>query len=351
MKRLKKIPAGGWIALGFALVALALLILGIGRENGLDSQQEAQRWGGQTVQVSAFLSQTAGYTDDNVLSLRAQVDQTLAAATLEAETENARLWMDAYSAQTTVTAAYGSNTQSVRAIATGGDFFAFHPLDMLSGWYYTSNDVSDTLVVLDENLAWKLFGGTDVAGMAITINGYACTVAGVAKAPKNAVEAAAYGEEDTVYLPYSFLCRMGQTVPLTCYEAVLPEPVSGFGLETVQTALGLGDAEAEMVKNTDRFSFSRCLQVAKAYDTRVQRTGTIYYPFWENAARTMENRWALWAVSLLFWGVYPVVYGVVVSVHGFIRIKNTRRSSHEKAFSRSVGSAFGAMCSRLRKRR
>jgi hypothetical protein len=106
-----------------------------------------------------------------------------------------------------------------------------------------------------------------------------------------------------------------------------------------------------MVKNTDRFSFSRCLQVAKAYDTRVQRTGTIYYPFWENAARTMENRWALWAVSLLFWGLYPVVYGVVAAVHGCVRLKNTRRSNHEKALSRSVGSAFGAVRSRLRKQR
>jgi hypothetical protein len=165
------------------------------------------------------------------------------------------------------------------------------------------------------------------------------------------VEAAAYGDEDTVYLSYSFLCRMGQTVPLTCYEAVLPEPVSGFGLETVQTALGLGDADAEMVKNTDRFSFSRCLQVAKAYDTRVQRTGTIYYPFWENAARTMENRWALWEVGLLFCGLYPVVYGIAAAVRGLIRIKNTRRSSHEKAFSRSVSGIFRAVCSRLRKQR
>jgi hypothetical protein len=80
------------------------------------------------------------------------------------------------------------------------------------------------------------------------------------------------------------------------------------------------------------------LQVAKAYDTRVQRTGTIYYPFWENAARTMENRWALWAVSLLFWGVYPVAYAVAAAVHyGRRNVKNGGYKHEKKLFHTDTG--------------
>ena len=318
MKRLKTIRPAAWIAMAFLVLWLVVLWFRNYADRGLDSQFTAERWqagGTKYSQVSAFISEDAAFTDNAVLFTRQAVDEALTVASLNAENDGARLWIDAYSAEAAVTAANDVNTQTARAICTGGDFFRFHPLDMISGWYYSGDEATDAVVVLDQNLAWKIFGGTDVAGMELYVNGYACTVAGVSAVPQNKDEKAAYGSEATLYIPYSFMERQKSGAPvLTCYEAVLPEAVKDFGTETIKTALGFEDTQCEVLQNTDRFSFGNSIGVAKTYESRSQRTGRIYYPWWENAARAVESRSSLLAVLLILLAVYPVIYGVVMGV-------------------------------------
>lgn len=319
MKKLTAIRPRFWVAMACAMLCAGAVMLQMSAGSGLESQTAAQRWQAGDLkysQVSAFISEDALFTDNAVPALRQAVDEFLAAAALEPEGEDARLWLDTYSAETAVTVEYGDTTQSVRATCTGRDFFHFHPLEMATGWYYTGTETSDALVVLDEALAWKLFGSVDAVGLELYINGYACTVSGVVKTPQNKDEQAAYGEEPTLYVPYSFLTRQeGGTLALTCYEAVLPEAVSGFALETVENALGLPEGQYELRQNTGRFRFGRSLQIASEYDTRAQRTGRIYYPWWENAARAAESRAALLAVLILILGIYPVIYIIWAGIH------------------------------------
>lgn len=318
MRALKRLRPHAWAAVLLAALCLAALGRWAAADGDLESQLTASRWqAGQTAyaQVSAFISEDGGYTDDSVLYTRRAVDEALASAALEPAGENARLWIDAYSAEAAVTAESGYNSLSVRAVCTGGDFFRFHPPEMVSGWYYTGDEAADTLVVLDENLAWKLFGGADAAGMELYVNGQACTVAGVAALPRNEDELAAYGGEPTLYVPYSLLARQeGGAPPITCYEAVLPETVDGFALETAEAALGLADGQYELVENTGRFSFSNSLRTARAYESRAQRVGRVYYPWWENAARAAESRRALLAAVVLLLGAYPAVYAAAAGV-------------------------------------
>lgn len=316
MKRLKMIRPAAWTAMAFLALWLVVLWFWIYADRGLDSQFAAERWqagGTQYRQVSAFISEDAAFTDNTVLFTRQAVNEALTAASLDAENDGARLWIDAYSAEAAVTAANDVNTQTARAVCTGGDFFQFHPLDMISGWYYSGDETTDALVVIDQNLAWKLFGGIDVAGMELYINGYACTVTGVASVPQNKDEKAACGSRPTLYVPYSFMERQESGAPVvTCYEAVLPEAVKDFGTETIKTALGVDGSQCEVIQNTDRFRFGNSLSVAKAYESRSQRTGRIYYPWWENAARAVESRSSLLAVLLILLGVYPIGYGVMI---------------------------------------
>lgn len=320
MKWIKMIRPAAWIAIAFLVIWLVALWFWIYADRGLDSQFAAERWqAGQRrySQVSAFISEDAGFTDNAVLSARQAVDEALTTASLDSETEGARRWIDAYSAETSVSAACGSNTATVRAICTGGDFFLFHPLEMLSGWTYSGSESTDALVVLDQNLAWKLFGSVDAIGMELYVNGYACTVTGVASVPRNKDENNAYGSEPTLYIPYSFMQRQeGSAQVLTCYEAVLPETVRDFGTETVNTALGVADTQCEIIQNTNRFSFGKSLGVAMSYESRSQRTGRIYYPWWENAARAVESRSSLLAVLLILFAVWPGVYIILLAVRG-----------------------------------
>lgn len=311
MKRLKTIRPAAWIAMALLILWLGVLWFWIYADRGLDSQFAAERWqagGTKYSQVSAFISEDAAYTDNTVLFTRQAVDEMLTVVSLDTETEDARHWIDAYSAESSATVEYKMNSQTVRVICTGGDFFLFHPLDMISGWYYFGEETSDALAVIDQILAWKLFGSADVAGMELYINGYACTVTGVASIPQNDDEKSAYASELTIYVPYSFMERQEGGAPaLTCYEAVLPEPVKDFSIETIKTALGFNDSQCEVLRNTDRFSFARSISIAKAYESRSQRTGRIYYPWWENAARAVESRTFLLAVLLILLAIWLAV--------------------------------------------
>ena len=298
-----------------------------------DSDLAAQWQAGDTeyVHVSAFISEDAQRTAESFLLMGSNVDNALAAVALVPENENARLWADAYSGEASVTVSNEYNTQTAIATCTGGDYFLFHPVEMLSGWYYSESDNTDTLVILDENLAWRLFGGTDIAGMALEINGYACTVAGVAKVPDNEDELAAYGEELRLYMSCSFYERQGQDINMTCYEALVPEPVTGFGLETIVAALGLSESQCELEEYTGRYSFKSCLETAEEYRQRTQRTNKIYYPWWENYAKGIDSQNALWGVlTVVFAGVAGIVI-LVLGVKLFVHCRRkVSRSKHGK---------------------
>lgn len=312
MRALLRRP-GLWLAGVSAVVCVIAAALWALAGRGLSSQTAAARWQRELPfsQVSVFLSTDAALGLNDVLALRARTDETLASADLAGPA-----WTDAWSAEGACTAAAGENSRPARAICTGGDFFTFHPLAMAAGWYYADEDVSDTLVVLDEPLAWQLFGSADVTGMTVELDGWPCTVAGVAQAPRQADEDAAYGDEGTVYLSYSLACRLWGDTPITCYEALLPEAVGGFALQTVTGAVTAPESERVIVQNTGRFALGRSLAGLGQLPARAQRTGRVFFPFWENAARAAEVRASLWAGLAAAAASWPCLYGGFWAIRG-----------------------------------
>ncbi|MCQ2421325.1 MAG: ABC transporter permease, partial [Clostridia bacterium] len=131
------------------------------------SQQAAKRWRGSSetrfAQVSAFLP-VDGTTDEySIDAFRESADRALKDASVETP-ENGSLRQDAWSGTASVTVSGPHGEQTVKAVGVGGDFFSFHPLRLRSGAYLTSRDYMADRVVLDEEMAWALFGATDVAG-------------------------------------------------------------------------------------------------------------------------------------------------------------------------------------------
>ncbi|MCD7769935.1 MAG: ABC transporter permease [Oscillospiraceae bacterium] len=316
-----------WAAALCVMLCAATLLLYKNTAAGLESQTAAERWQAGDLhytQVTAFISEDGAVTDEDIMSARESIESNLASLGLEAEGESARLWLDAYSGEFSLAVSTDYNEQTVRVIATDGDFFFFHPPDMESGWYYSDGNTTDATVVLDVYLAWALFGGTDVAGMTVELGGALCTVAGVASLPADERELSAYGSEYTLYAPYSLLERLDYDVPITCYEVVLPEVTSGYGLDTVETALGLSGDDYEMRTNTGRFGIINSLALLGQFSQRVQRLGRIYYPWWENAARAAENRCALLAALACALAVYPLLFIAVAGVRTAVRRKRSK---------------------------
>lgn len=117
---------------------------------------------------------------------------------------SARLYADAYSGSTQLSVSGKSpGSVTVTAIGVGGDYFLFHPLQLLSGGYVSDEDYMADRVVLDAQTAFNLFGSSDVAGMEVTINGKTFPIAGVVKSEDDFATAAGAGRRSRgVFRPH-----------------------------------------------------------------------------------------------------------------------------------------------------
>ena len=200
----------------------------------------------------------------SVESFRRTLDQKLIDASLEAP-EGGRLYDDAYSGVTTVAVTSGKTTLSVKTVGVGGDFFLFHPLTLRSGSYLTANDYMNDRVLLDEELAWALFGSYDVAGMSIQIGERTYPVAGVVHREDDFASKKAYQDGPGMFMSYDALNAISET-KLSAYEIVMPDMISGFAESIVKAAFTGG--KAAVVQNTGRYGALRLWKVLTAYGER-----------------------------------------------------------------------------------
>ena len=77
-------------------------------------------------------------------------------------------------------------------------------------------------------------------------------------------------------------------------EMVLPQPVKQFAAGTLGSILGDSVPEGTVVTdNTGRFALPNRWYVLRHLTTRGISSEAVAYPYWENAARLMENHLAL----------------------------------------------------------
>ena len=301
------------LILAVVLLVLALLCaLGLHRmRNTLLTQSAAQAWRGESemrfAQLSVFLPNDGLATQDDVRTFRQALDSALVTASLEAP-EGGSLYDDAYSGTASLTVENGTKSVSVKTIGVGGDFFLFHPLRLLSGSYLTADDFMRDRVVLDENLAWALFGSSDVTGMSVTINGLQYPIAGVVAREDDFATKKAYTDDVGMFMCYEAMNAISET-KLSCYELVAPNMVSGFAYGLVEQ--NFKPAGGVIVENSKRFSTFSLISVLLNFDARTMNEQGILYPYWENAARVCENHAALYLLGLVLFSIYPIVLTVV----------------------------------------
>ncbi len=302
----------------------------------LISQQGAERWGDKEhsyAQVSAFFLQEAGISENAISGYRSQIQKSLEEASITGQgdapkgTEKGRLWVDGYSAEGESLANRGGVSQSVDLIGVGGDFFLFHPQSMLSGYYFASDEAMKDRVVIDETLAWKLFGSPDVEGMNLTLGGKPCIVAGVYRTEEGREEDAAMGERAKVFIPLELLTELTGNSAITCYEILLPNPVSDFAKQLVlkniagvdlssntSNDIDLENMDIKVIDNTSRYSIKSLLGVIKNTGIRSMSRQNISYPYWENIARAKEDYCSYWLLGGALCFLPPLVltgaYGV-----------------------------------------
>lgn len=315
----------------FIISAVALLIItvvylfGIGRlTTMLTNQTAAQRWQGESEQKYTQLSCFAPVDRKVMLSDIYSFRQVMAAKAKEAglnvEGEQ-KLFSDAWSTSGKVTVSSSLGSGEVTAYAVGGDFFAFHPVKLLSGNYLGSTDLMKDRVLLDEETAWLLFGGVDIHGMGFKIADRYFVVAGVFERENNSATKKAYTDGMGIFMSYEAYCSLNgeEEAGIECYEVIMPEPVKGFAEGIAKDKFPIG--RGEILNNTNRYSPSRLLNLARHFGERSMQNNGIIYPYWENAARYTEDVAALLTALCLIFAAAPALVLIIMLIKAVVFLR------------------------------
>lgn len=308
-----------WIFWGIngllVLLALVCLLFLYGVCTALPTLNAANTWAGESdmpfAQLACYLPDDQMLEETDVWSFRQTLEKQLTDAALEAP-ENGSLYTDAYSGQGTLTVTAERGNAQVEVIGVGGDYFRFHPLQLRSGSYLAETDLMQDRVILDEELAWKLFGGMDLTGLSVTINGADYYVAGVVSREDDHYSSIAYNDGAGMFMSYSALKACNDAVSINCYEIVMPNTITSFAKNMVQEHFPLKDGI--VVENSSRYSLGNLLRVIGDFGKRSMGLNGIIYPYWENAVRLTEDYAALLLVLTVLFALMPGISVTVVVV-------------------------------------
>ena len=331
------------------LVIVLVSVINGARIKELYSQQAAARWQTKKMkcaEVSVFYSESGALGPMDVNNIRAKIQSKLAADDYLSKKSDVRSWIDAYSGHTFEELRRDATTVKANVYTVGGDFFMIHPIPLESGSYLDMDNPDVNQIVLDADVAWTLYGSSDVVGKKVWIGATVFTVIGVVKGAETDLDKQAQGEYYSVYVPMKAFQQKssssvksaetpdegdkaltdnsssGPGTKVVCYEVVMPNPIENYALNAVAEAVGiefktdeekekarsiLNFGEKEIVENTARYSFFNLLNRDAAEEYIDMKTNDIVYPYWENLARYEESkqRSALTVVLILL--VIPIL--------------------------------------------
>ena len=355
-EKFKSIRISQIILLACVLVlVLVIFLINVIRDmitGNMYDQHAGQRWSedARCGQVSMFFGETLGVNTDKITEYEYAINKGLIAdgyqeADASLQGGNA-VWTDCYSALGSIEVTHDKRTVNSVAVGVGGDFFEFHPMQIISGNYFSSDTVMKDYVVLDEDLAWQLFGSNDIIGESVTLNGVPHYVTGVVKRDSGKYVRAAGLNFPTIYCSYESLAAYGnidssvlatdgslgsmqekksdedeagngttdynsEAKGIICMEVVMPNPVENYAKNFLISKLSLNTNVVEVVDNTIRFENKHIFDVIMKFHLRGMQLKPLIYPYWENNARAHEN---IIAVFLLIQVVCAVIAFILLSV-------------------------------------
>lgn len=340
-KKLKRL-ALPIIAAVLALICVVCLLVYGHLAALLDCQHQAERWQGESEmefsQLSCFMSVDEKLSMEQLYAFRKAMTDKFHEAALDIGSD-AQLFCDAWCTFGKVNVSSDRGKGEVSAIAVGGNFFDFHPIRLLSGNYISPNDLMQDRVLLDEDTAWLLFGGTELSGMSFKINGVPFVVAGVIEREQDFASLKAYTSGMGVYMSYeayknlfdtsstvsaagtdSTKTQASDTVGINCYEVVMAEPVDGFAMNLAKEKFPIGGGI--IVDNSKRFDYGTIIKLVTAFGERSMQTHGVILPYWENAARCIEDWCFALLVAAIITAILPAVLLIITAVRYFRRGKD-----------------------------
>ncbi len=327
------------------LLIVPVLIINYQKNNDV-SHNAALRWdsSGKSAHISVFMSEDAKFTLNNVMEFEENMKNTLTESNALTNKSGYNTWVDSYSAKGQLTISRDDVNAEVSAIGVGGDFFFFHPLELVNGSYFTPDNIMDDLLVIDEDTAWRLFGSTDIQGMTVEINGKEYIISGVIKRDEGRLNKEAGNNKPTVYVSYNLLNTGEEETYITDYEVILPDLTKNYAYNIVKKGIDLSEDNRDIVKTDDRYSVTSLIKLLKNYGKRSMKTNGVVYPYWENVARGREDICVYALLAEIIIVVICIVY-VVIKLVKLLR----RNSENIKKWFSNVFEAVKYKLSRKKK--
>ncbi len=304
---------------------VALIFMGIGNyfKELLPDVNAYKRWDvdEKYAQMSVYLP--LSQMEDTLLydGMIFQMNEALKKESIEPENKKSRMVVGAYSGYGNVTLRTDMSSTTVEAIGVGGDFFYFHPLNMIDGSYLSENYLMKDYIILDKETAWKLFGAVNVTGMSVMIGNTPFFVAGVYEPADIYLSKEAGLKENKVYMFYGSLERYGNVAGIQWIDFILPNPVKGYGEKILKENATVSLDDAVVIEQNTRFQAIPLYKLVPGYLERVMSKSGIVYPYWENVARGYENI----LVAFLLVETVCLVYGTVLLIHTLRPVKNIKK--------------------------
>ena len=302
----------------------------------LPSEQAAARWGsnvGRFAQVTAFLPEHDGLTADATGAIPLALNNAIRDQGLTAHVpEGGFSYAYAASPVSLQVSSRDRGTTSVFATGVGGNFFLFQSVQLISGAFLPVESVNRDYVLIDETLAWQLFGAVDVAGMEVFINYTPYIISGVYRPNRDFASRAAAADRPHLYFFYDAPGMFGGA-PITMVTAVLPNPLTGLAEEMFRGAMEDLNADEDsfvLVDNTRRYTIGALFRVIGDFGMRAMYQTGLRLPYWENAARMAEDFAALALVLILLLLLFPLFCGVWLLLWRWKRRKWHARDAWER---------------------
>jgi len=327
-KILSYLSAKQIISIGIVFVSLlvfgGLTLTANSLKRSLDDQRIASRWSedGDFAQVSCFFADNTTLDFNQIMLFRDQIGKSLREAAFSNEGRG-RLFIDSYSSFGTINLRSERSNLETKAIGIGGDFFLFHPLKLVSGAYFSGNDLMQDSVILDEEAAWQLFGSSNIAGMEVTIGGVPHYVRGVIRRERGRLWDAAGLNTGIAYVSAESLALYGRTTGIQQYEFLMPNPVSGFAYRVAAEKFGFSEDVMVVIDNTDRYNIEPLFKVITEIGTRSMQKYAARLPYWENYARGFEDILAFLLVFQVIFLIAPITITIVMLILAYRRRKWT----------------------------
>lgn len=338
------------IALAVLVVASAIIAVMEGvaasMAGSLTYMGAGERWssnGEKYAIICAYTEQGSGMSADQVGQWEYNMNRALIDASIDTS-EDARAWTWCASFDTILNLTGTKGKTNAEVMVCEGDFFVFHNMQFVSGSGFMNDKSNPMGVVIDEDLAWILFGATDVAGMTFMIHNEEYTVTGVAKPEsEGGVYGHTYGDAPRMYMSATGYSRISDGITFTVYETVIPNPVKGFARGLFDGVATFNEDTSDVIEVSERFSLTSRFENMKKLGYSWISVNRIEYPYWENEARVYDYRCAqmmIREIVVAAIGVIALLSAIVlVVISGYSPVttaKNLFSRAAQKAKKRKV---------------